>query len=75
MARCTIPIISGIGHETDFTLADFVADYRAATPTAAAEAATPDAKKLLAQLQNQEQRLIYAIQRLLQRKQQITIKP
>jgi exodeoxyribonuclease VII large subunit len=42
IARSRIPIISGVGHETDFTIADFVADYRASTPTAAAAAAVPN---------------------------------
>ena len=43
-----LPIVSGIGHETDFTIADFVADHRAATPTAAAEAISPDHVQLQA---------------------------
>lgn len=44
--RSAIPVVSGIGHETDFTIADFVADCRALTPTAAAETAVPSKKEL-----------------------------
>ncbi|HEY3487066.1 MAG TPA: exodeoxyribonuclease VII large subunit [Gammaproteobacteria bacterium] len=47
IAACAVPIVSGIGHEIDFTIADFVADVRAPTPSAAAELVSPDSTQLL----------------------------
>ncbi|WP_438970292.1 exodeoxyribonuclease VII large subunit [Methylophaga sp.] len=54
---CSLPVISAVGHEIDFTIADFVADVRAPTPSAAAEIAVPDAKQLLANILGLKQRL------------------
>lgn len=57
IADSRIPIISAVGHETDYTIADFVADVRAATPTAAAEIAVPNLNELSNNIKNFEQRL------------------
>lgn len=65
IADSHIPIVSGVGHETDFTIADFVADYRAATPTAAAEAVTPSQIELLTSFESLLSRIHFAIQRQL----------
>ncbi|MBL6985828.1 MAG: exodeoxyribonuclease VII large subunit [Methylobacter sp.] len=65
-----IPIISAVGHETDFTIADFVADLRAATPSAAAEHASPDQQQWLSRFEYLESKLQQQLQRTLNQKQQ-----
>lgn len=66
IAASAIPIVSGVGHETDFTIADFVADLRAATPTAAAQAVLPDRQELLQSLRMHGLHLARQMQRKLE---------
>jgi exodeoxyribonuclease VII large subunit len=61
IAASPVPVVSGVGHEIDFTIADFVADVRAPTPSAAAELITPDQAELAAHVQNLSARLAAAL--------------
>ncbi len=64
IAACPIPVISGVGHEVDVTIADLVADVRAPTPSGAAELAVPDGRDWLRRVQVLERRLVLAARRL-----------
>jgi exodeoxyribonuclease VII large subunit len=65
IAGCAVPVVSGVGHETDFTIADFAADLRAPTPTAAAEMAAASRGDWLATLEAHADDLVRAMQRRL----------
>src|SRR2546430_10818115 len=62
IVRSRIPVISGVGHETDFTIADFVSDYRASTPTAAATAAVPNIEDWRIDILQKRQTLVALMQ-------------
>ena len=65
IAACPIPVVSGIGHEIDVTIADFAADVRAATPSAAAEIVVPDAEEWSASLRRLGERLRRALRQII----------
>ena len=64
IASSPIPVVSAVGHEVDFSLADFAADLRAPTPSAAAELLVPDRTELLASINHSRRRMDVALQRL-----------
>jgi exodeoxyribonuclease VII large subunit len=66
IAASQVPIVSGVGHETDFSIADFVADLRAATPTAAAVAASPDREALQGEVDAYRRRLARDMRRIVE---------
>ncbi len=70
MAACSVPIVSGVGHETDLTIADLVADLRAPTPSAAAEAVSPAAGEWLARFSKLEGRLHHHLRAVIDRQAQ-----
>ncbi|MDO8673739.1 MAG: exodeoxyribonuclease VII large subunit [Dehalococcoidia bacterium] len=66
---CPIPVVSGVGHETDYTIVDYVADLRAPTPSAAAELAVPDSMDLKYQVEARQRHIVAAMSDLLIRRQ------
>lgn len=75
LTRCPLPVVTGLGHEDDTTIADLVADYRAATPTAAMVALLPDRRAALANLRQMQGHLVQMVQlRLAGERQQLELR-
>ena len=68
--QCTLPIVSAVGHEVDFTIADFVADQRAPTPSAAAELLSPNQRDIQQQIAQRQQYLAVSLQAVIHHKTQ-----
>ncbi len=69
--ECSIPIVSAVGHETDFSISDFVADFRAATPTQAAVAIVPDINEMKMFVEDQQRRVEEAVKNSIRRKKEL----
>lgn len=67
IAACSVPVVTGIGHEPDTSIADMVADVRASTPTAAAERVTPDGEALMREMAAKGRTMDVALRRLIER--------